>query len=119
MDTFAQVRAALSTFLGSGSARTKGEALEVFFGELLEELGARNIQRCRAGLQFGRDFTFKRGEWWFYTECKNLGRDVTPRDLAEKLVWFPVLRPGDYYAIVSPTPLGNSLQQYLLTNQHV
>lgn len=119
MDTFAQIRAALSTFLGSGDSRAKGEILEVFFGELLEELGARNILRCRSGLQFGRDFTFNRDERRFYAECKNLGRDVTPRDLAEKLVWFPVLNPGDYYAIVSPTPLGNTLQQYLLANQHV
>jgi hypothetical protein len=119
MDAFAQVRASLSTFLGAGSARAKGEALEVFFGELLEELGARNVTRCRPGLQFGRDFMFNRDDRRFYAECKNLGRDVAPRDLAEKLVWFPLLNPGDYYAIVSPTPLGNTLQQYLRANQHV
>jgi hypothetical protein len=119
MDTLAELRAALSSFLGSGSSRARGEALEVFFGELLAELGARNLQRCRPGLQFGRDFMFNREGRRFYAECKNLGRDVAPRDLAEKLVWFPLLNPGDYYAIVSPTPLGNTLQQYLLANQHV
>ncbi len=119
MGTLAEIRAALSSFLGVGSSRMRGEALEVFFGELLGELGARNLQRCRPGLQFGRDFIFNREGRRFYAECKNLGRDVTPRDLAEELVWFPLLDPGDYYAIVSPTPLGNTLQQYLLANQHV
>jgi hypothetical protein len=119
MDALAQIRQALASFLGSGDSRARGDVLETFFGELLAELGATNILRCRPGLQFGRDFTFHRDGRRFYAECKNLGRDITPGDLAEKLVWFPLLDPGDYYAIVSPTPLGNTLQQYLLANQHV
>jgi hypothetical protein len=78
---FAEVRAALSTLLGAGSSRTKGEALEVFFGELLEELGARNVTRCRPGLQFGRDFMFNRSDFGAEGQLPG-GADVL-RDLLE------------------------------------
>lgn len=105
-------------FLGSGGSRTKGEKLERFFEALLRELQAQNVERQRPGLQFGRDFSFIRWGRSYYAECKNLNRDIAPVDLASKVMWFPLLRLGDYYVIVSPTPLSNALREYFRQNQH-
>lgn len=119
MSALHDTRAAVLAYLQGGASPVKGAKLERFFHELLCELpGTADVVRQRAGLQFGRDFSFSRAAKLYYAECKNYDRDLTPSDLSEKLLWLPLLKPSDYYAIVSPTPLDNAIREYLLGNQH-
>lgn len=113
MATLAEVESAVLIFLGKGSSRVKGDTLEVFFKDVITELGAKSLRRQRVGVQFGRDFSFNLNDKTWYAECKNLNHDVGPDDLAHQILWFPSTSNVDYVAIVSPTPMTNVLNEYV------
>jgi len=101
-------------------ASNKGQLLELIAEDILIDLKFLNVNRQRAGSQYGFDLVAYRNdegqnECW-KIECKNLINGAKVSDVAPKVVWHLGDGRIDTFVVISPNGISNDLRLLLETH---